>query len=176
MTEPLTAAEPLDSAERGPVTGIVTPIRMDYRYTPGTSSSMFLRAMKEGKIRGRRCPSCTKVYFPPRGGCPMCGVEFAEEVEVADTGTMVTFAVVNVNFANRVIDLPYVTAEVVFDGSDTTTMVLLRGVDSSEARMGMRVKAHWLPEAEWDYSIANIDYVEPLDEPDADYESFKELI
>ena len=29
------------------------------------------------------------------------------------------FAVVNVNFANRVVDLPYVSAEVAFDGSDT---------------------------------------------------------
>ena len=54
----------------------------------------------------------------------MCGVEFAEEVEVADTGTLVTFAVVNVNFANRVIELPYVFhGEVRFDGSDTTSMV-----------------------------------------------------
>ena len=36
----------------------------------------FLRSIKEGKVMGRRCPSCSKVYFPPRGGCPMCGVEF----------------------------------------------------------------------------------------------------
>lgn len=159
-----------------PITEIVTPIRLEYRYTPGTASSQFLRSIKEGKLRGRRCPSCQKVYVPPRGGCPMCGVEFGEEVAVKDTGTMVTFAVVNVNFANRVVDLPYVTAEVAFDGSDTTTMVLLKGVAPEDARMGMRVKAHWIPESEWDFSLANIDYVEPIDEPDAEYESFKELL
>ena len=61
-----------------PITGITTPIRMEYRYTPGTATSQFLRAMKEGRFEGRRCPSCQKVYFPPRGGCSMCGVEFAE--------------------------------------------------------------------------------------------------
>jgi uncharacterized protein len=159
-----------------PVTGIVTPIRLEYRYTPGTASSQFLRSMKEGKLMGRQCPSCTKVYLPPRGGCPMCGVEFADAVQVQDTGTVVTFAIVNVNFANRVVDLPYVSAEVAFDGSDTTTMVLLKGVSSEDARMGMRVKAHWVPQEEWDYTLANIDYVEPIDEPDADYDSFKEML
>ena len=174
MSEPEQATQ--DGAAAGPVTGIVTPIRLEYRYTPGTASSAFLRGMKEGKVLGRRCPRCTKVYLPPRGGCPMCGVEFGEAVELADTGTLVTFAVVNVNFANRVIDLPYVSAEVVFDGADTTTMVLLQGVAPGDVRMGMRVRAHWLPREEWDFSLANIDYVEPIDEPDADYESFKELI
>ncbi len=164
------------SADAEPVTGIVTPIRLDYRYTPGTASSAFLRGMKEGRVLGRRCPSCHKVYVPPRGGCPMCGVEFGEQVEVRDTGTLVTFAVVNVNFANRVIELPYVSAEVLFDGADTTTMVLLQGAPADQVRMGMRVKAHWLPQEEWDFSLANIDYVEPLDEPDAEYDSFKEHV
>ncbi len=161
---------------QAPVTGITTPIRLEYRYTPGQASSDFLRAIKDGKVDGRRCPSCKKVYFPPRGGCPMCGVEFAETVTVADVGTLVTFAVVNVNFANRVIDLPYVTGEVLFDGADTTTMVLVRGIDPYEARMGMRVKAHWKPQEEWDYSLGNIDFVEPIDEPDRDYESIKEYV
>ena len=36
-----------------PVTGIVTPIRLDYRYTPGKASSDFLRDIKEGKVSGR---------------------------------------------------------------------------------------------------------------------------
>ena len=159
-----------------PITEIITPIRMEYRYTPGTATSQFLRNMKAGKLVGRRCTSCQKVYLPPRGGCPMCGVEFGEDVPVKNTGTVVTFAIVNVNFANRVIDLPYVSAEVAFDGADTTTMVLLKGVGADEARMGMRVQAHWLPEAEWDFTLANIDYVEPIDEPDAPFDSYKELV
>ena len=159
-----------------PVTGIVTPIRLDYRYTPGTSPSKFLRGMKEGRILGQRCASCSKVYVPPRGSCPMCGSAFSEEVQVADTGTLVTFAIVNVNFANRVIDLPYVSGEVLFDGSDTTSMVLVQGASVDEVRMGMRVKAHWVPKEQWDFTFANIDYVEPTGEPDADYDDFKEYV
>ena len=159
-----------------PVTEIVTPIRLDYTYTPGTAPSKFLLGMKEGRILGRRCPQCAKVYVPPRGSCSMCGVEFAEEVEVADTGTLVTFAVVNVNFANRVIDLPYVSGEVLFDGADTTSMVLVQGIPADQVRMGMRVKAHWLPREQWTHAFTNIDYVEPIDEPDADYDTFKEHV
>ena len=70
---------------RGPVTRIVTPIRLDYTYSPGEAASTFLRGIKEGKLLGRRCPSCQKVYLPPRGACSMCGVAFAEEVAVSYT-------------------------------------------------------------------------------------------
>ena len=158
------------------VTGITTPIRMEYRYTPGTATSQFLRAMKEGRFEGRRCPSCSKVYFPPRGGCSMCGVEFAETVPLKDTGTVATYTVVNVNFANRTVDLPYVVAEVVFDGADVTTALLLKGVPIDEVRQGMRVEAKWIPQEEWDYSLTNISHVEPLDEPDAPFESYRDVI
>ena len=159
-----------------PITGITTPIRMEYRYTPGTAISQFLRAMKEGRFEGRRCPSCSKVYFPPRGGCSMCGVEFAETVPLQNTGTIATYTVVNVNFANRTVDLPYIVAEVVFDGADVTTSLLLKGVPIDEVRQGMRVEAKWIPAEEWDYSLANISHVEPLDEPDAAFETYKDSI
>jgi len=159
-----------------PITGITTPIRMEYRYTPGTATSQFLRAMKEGRFEGRRCPSCKKVYFPPRGGCSMCGVEFAETVPIQNTGTIATYTVVNVNFANRTVDLPYVVAEVKFDGADVTTSLLLKGVGVDEVRQGMRVEAKWIPAEEWDYSLANISHVEALDEPDAPLESYKDSI
>jgi uncharacterized OB-fold protein len=159
-----------------PITGITTPIRMEYRYTPGTATSRFLRAMKEGRFEGRRCPSCSKVYFPPRGGCSMCGVEFAETVPLENTGTVATYTVVNVNFANRTVDLPYIVAEVVFDGADVTTALLLKGVGPDEVRQGMRVEAKWIPEEEWDYSLTNISHVEPIDEPDAAFETYRDVI
>ena len=158
------------------ITGIIAPIQLDYRYTPGTATSLFLRAMKEGRFEGRRCPSCSKVYFPPRGGCSMCGVEFAESVPLANTGTVATYTIVNVNFANRAVELPYVVGEVVFDGADVSTSLLIKGVPLEEVRQGMRVEAKWIPEAEWDYSLANISHVEALDEPDAPFESYKDSI
>ena len=38
----------------------------------------------------------------------------------------------------------------------------------------MRVEAVWRPEAEWDYTLSNIDHVKPLDEPDVPFDEIKE--
>jgi uncharacterized protein len=160
-----------------PVGVVGIPIRLGYRYTPGAVQSRFLRALAEGRLLGFRCRACGKVYVPPRGVCPMCGERFEEEgVEVADTGTVATFAIVNVPSANIDIELPYVAAEVLLDGSDTTSMFLLREVRPEDVRMGMRVRARWRPREEWDTTMANIDCVVPTGEPDAPYESFKEHV
>lgn len=160
-----------------PIGVVDIPIRLDYRYTPGRLQSTFLRALEEGRLLGFRCTSCRKVYVPARGVCPMCGEQFEQEgIEVADTGTVATFAVVNVPSSNIDIELPYVAAEVLLDGADTTTMFLLRDATPADVRMGMRVEARWRPQEEWETSMANIECVVPIDEPDADYETYKEHV
>jgi hypothetical protein len=40
--------------------------------------------------------------------------------------------------------------------------------------MGMRVKANWKPQSEWEPSLENILYFEPTGEPDAPFDSYKE--
>ena len=160
-----------------PIGVVDIPIRLEYRYTPGQVQSRFLRALADGRLLGFRCTSCEKVYLPPRGMCPMCGAAFEQEgVEVAKTGTVATFAVVNVPSSNSDIELPYVAAEVLLDGADTTSMFLLREVTPDDVRMGMRVETRWRPESEWDTSMANIECVVPIDEPDAPYEAYKEHV
>jgi uncharacterized protein len=155
---------------------IETPIRLEYTYTPGAVQSRFLNGIAQGKIIGFTCPSCDKVYVPARGVCPMCGEAFAEEVEVANTGTVATFSVTHVPSRNIKLELPYVGAEVLLDGADTTTSFLMHGVKPDEVRMGMRVRTHWKPREEWEHSMANIEYVEPIDEPDAPFDSYKEHV
>lgn len=158
-----------------PVGVVDHPIRLEYQYTPGEAQSRFLRGVAEGRIIGHRCPSCDKVYVPARGVCPMCGEQFLDEhVEVAHTGTLVTYSVTNVPSANIDLELPYVGAEVLLDGADTTTSFLMRGVKPDEVRLGMRVELHWKPEDEWEITMANISHVEPIDEPDVDYDKIKE--
>lgn len=153
-----------------------TPMRLPYVFTPGPALTPFLIGTKERKLYGRRCSECGKVYLPPRGVCSMCGAEFTDElVEVSDTGTVATFAIVNVNFASRQVDLPYVAAEVLLDGSDITTQFLLQGIPHDEVRMGMRVRAVW-KEGELEPTLSNIEYVEPIDEPDAAFETFAEHV
>jgi uncharacterized protein len=156
-----------------PVDGIVVPIELDYLYAASPEESLFYSSVAEGKLVGQRCPTCQKVYIPPRSACPADGTPTREEVELSDTGTITTFCIVNVPFLGQKITPPYVSAYVLLDGADIALLHLVLGVDASEVRMGMRVKAVWKPREEWGHSLENISHFEPTGEPDADYESYK---
>jgi uncharacterized protein len=171
------AEVPAQEAGDGPVRVLTTPTRLQYRFTPGDSAVPFLRGTQQRKLLGRRCSRCAKVYLPPRGGCPMCGAPFTDEiVEVGQTGTVATYAIVNVNFAARQVELPYAAVEVLFDGADITGQFLFGGAPLEELRMGMRVRAVWVEGEDLEPGLSNITHVEPIDEPDAPYESFAEHV
>lgn len=173
--EPATESGPTGAEALGenPVTGVVVPVSLDYLYAASPEESAFYRGLNEGRIVGQRCPTCQKVYVPPRSACPADGTPTAEEVEVAQTGTITTFCIVNVPFLGQKITPPYVSAYVLLDGADIAVLHLILGVDASEVRMGMRVKAVWKPREEWTYSLENIDHFEPTGDPDAEYDTYK---
>ena len=149
------------------VYGIKTPIRLEYTYTAGRARSAFLRALAQRRIVGERCPQCRRVYVPPGGSCPQCGVPTQEEVEVSDKGTVTTFCVVNLPFYGQQIRPPYVCAAVRLDGADTTLFHLIQEIPAEEVRSGMRVEAVWAPEGEMQPSVETIRYFRPTGEPDA---------
>ena len=151
---------------------LVTPVELDYTHTAGFAERTFLRGLADGKIIGRRRSNGPEVYVPPRDWCPSDGVPMAEFVEVADTGTVTTFGIVNAAFAGQKITPPYVTAYILLDGADLPIQHLVLGVRASEVRMGMRVRAHWVPESERVHSMASISHFEPTGEPDAPRDSF----
>jgi uncharacterized OB-fold protein len=155
------------------VEGIISPVKLNYDFAASPEESKFFRGLAEGKILGQRCPTCHKVYVPPRGACPVDGVPTTDEVEVADAGIITTFCIVNVPFAGQQIPIPYVSAYVLLDGADIAFLHLILGIDAADVRMGLRVKAVWKPRDEWGTTIANISHFEPTGEPDADYETYK---
>jgi uncharacterized OB-fold protein len=155
------------------VTGVVTPVSLDYLYAASPEESAFYRGLNEGRILGQRCPTCQKVYVPPRSACPADGTPTAEEVEVSQTGTITTFCIVNVPFLGQKIVPPYVSAYVLLDGADIAVLHLILGIPADEVRMGMRVRAVWKPREEWTYSLENIDHFEPTGDPDADYDTYR---
>ncbi len=157
------------------IVGIKTPIRLEYEYTPGLASSGYLHAIAEGKLVGQRCPECGKVYVPPRGCCPACGVTLGEKVEVSHTGTITTFCVVNLPFY-QAIKPPYVCASILLDGADIALFHLIQEVPTEEVRMGMRVEAVWAEPGELGPTMESIKYFRPNGEPDADYDSYKEYL
>ena len=153
---------------------ISTPIRLDYTFTAGRAQSRFLRGLAQGRLVGQRCPSCRKVYIPPRGSCPTCAVPTQEEVQVADRGTVTTFCIVNIPFPGQAIKPPFVAASVVLDGADIAIFHLLQEIDAADARMGMRVEAVWVPRDELRPSMESVRYFRPTGEPDASYDFYKD--
>ncbi len=156
-----------------PVTGIVVPVELDYVYAASPEESAFYRAIEEGRIVGQRCPTCSKVYVPPRSACPADGTPTAEEVELSETGTVTTFCIVNVPFLGQRITPPYVSAYVLLDGADIAFLHLILDCPAEDVHMGMRVKAVWKPREEWGTTIENISHFAPTGEPDADYETYR---
>jgi hypothetical protein len=88
-------------SDREPVTMMEATTKLDYLFTAGEAQSKFLHGLEQGKFIGQRCPKCKKVYTPSRGSCPTDGVPTDEIVELANTGTVTTYCVVNVPFAGQ---------------------------------------------------------------------------
>ncbi|WP_413811544.1 Zn-ribbon domain-containing OB-fold protein [Streptomyces sp. OE57] len=173
--------EPYDGAEGGeavphggtftdPVSGIVAPARLDYTYAPGRAQSRYLKALAGRTTYGERCPSCRKVYVPPRGACPTCGVATEEQVEVGPRGTVTTFCIVNIKARNLDIEVPYVYAHIALDGADLALHARIGGIPYDKVRMGLRVEPVWSEDGRYP------DHYRPTGEPDADYDTYKELL
>jgi uncharacterized OB-fold protein len=155
-------------ADVEPVKSTKTPLHLDYEYTAGVATSQFLRAVKEKRLLGLRCPKCQKVYIPSRGACPTDGVPTTEEVELPHTGVVTTFCVVNVQFYGQQMEVPYVSANILVDGADLPLFGLIQEMPADEVRMGLRVEAVWKDDDELTTSLENIKWWKPTGEPDAD--------
>jgi uncharacterized OB-fold protein len=172
--ETIADAPPSTTEEAADVTGIITPVELDYLYAASPEESAFYRGLAEGRIVAQRCPTCQKVYVPPRSACPADGTPTTDEVELPHTGTVTTFCIVNVPFLGQRIKPPYVSAYVLLDGADIAFLHLILDIPAEEVRMGMRVEAVWKPRDEWGTTIENISHFRPTGEPDADYETYQQ--
>jgi uncharacterized protein len=151
---------------------IRAPIRLDYQITAGEAQSRFLKEVARRKLFGQRCPECLKVYVPPRGGCPTCGVPTVEEVPLTDAGTVTTFCIVNLPFHNAAAQVPYACAFILLDGADIPLFHILQEIEAQDVRMGLRVQAVWADEPA--PTLESIRHFRPSGEPDADFESYKD--
>jgi uncharacterized OB-fold protein len=160
------------AAARDPVTLIRTPMRLDYTVSAGTQLSRYLHALAEKRIIGASCPTCNKVYVPPRGACPTCGIPTQGEIDIGHAGTVTTFCVIRIPFDNAAFDPPYVTAAILLDGADIPIFHLVRGIDVERVRMGMRVTAVWQDAGKLGPTLESIRWFEPNGEADAAYDSY----
>jgi len=162
--------------DAAPVTITITPVRLRYEHTASAAESAYLRGLADGRLTGRRCPACGKVYVPSRGVCPADGVPADETVELPDSGTVTTFSIVNVGYPGQQVTPPYVAAAVLLDGADIAFQHLILGCPPSSVRLGLRVRAVWRPRAEWGTSAENISHFAPTGEPDAPYDTYARFL
>jgi len=154
-----------------PVTHIKTPIAVHYDYSVGAGSSTFLRAIREGRILGARCPDTGKVYVPPRLSSVETASPMTELVELPDRGVVYTYCIVNIKFYDQVLEIPYAYAYIVLDGADSAIMHLIQECPVEKMRSGMRVQAVWKDPSEWTESMENIRYFKPTGEADMPIET-----
>lgn len=102
-----------------------------YRHPAGRTGSEFLRALRQRRLVGRRCPECRRVLLPPRAFCDRCFVATDEWVEVGPEGVLEAFTIVAQKFTGMP-DPPYAIAYGRLRNADTAMVNYLRGVDLSD--------------------------------------------
>ena len=155
------------------IDGFEAPINLRYSFAAGAATSKFLREIKKGRIVGQRSSVTGFVSVPPRGACPISGTPTTEEVQLPETGTIISFTIVHIPIPNAPVDPPFVVANIVLDESDQTFIHLVSECDNDTLQIGQRVKAIWKDESEWDLAFENIKYFVPTDEAPVNIEALK---
>lgn len=126
-------------------------VRWDIEYDIhlGETWGRFMAGLREGRIMANRCRSCERVFVPPQAYCEACFERTADWSEAAQEGDLAVFTVVREGFRGGP-EAPYVVGGIRLDGTDTTLMHFLGGVDAADAASvrgqlpgGRRVRAVW---------------------------------
>jgi uncharacterized protein len=116
-----------------------------FNYAIGLHGSKFFNEIAEGRFVGIRCPTCNKVYVPPRRVCGECFVEMQEFVEVGPRGRIGTFTILRYAFIDPETGeqkpVPYGYGFIRLDGADTLFQHYIDIQDESRIRIGARVEA-----------------------------------
>ncbi len=132
-----------------------------FQVTVGAIGSKFLIGIRDSKkIMGIKCPSCKKVYVPPRLHCPTCCVKMDEWVELSGKGTLDTFTVVRYKEPYQPKEPPIIYGVIKLDGADTGLPHIIGEVDPNKVKIGMRLEPVLKDERE--ASLLDIDHFKPI--------------
>ena len=143
-TEPVKTDGETAPADKGPVTMMKAPMRLEYEFTPGVAQSKNLHGLEQGKFIGQRCPKCKKVYTPFRGvftgrrGADRGGRRAAQHRDGDDLLR-----------GERPLRRPVHRDPLHLRGDpagrvNLSFMGLIQEVQTDQVRMGMRVEAVWV--------------------------------
>jgi len=119
------------------------------RYYAGRLGSLFFQTLRdERRILGIRCPSCNKVYWPPRNTCGRCFAWLTEEnmLEIGPNGSLETFtgvAQVTLLTNNEIVHPQpalLIYGVIKLDGADSGMAHFIGDVDYEKLKIGMRMQ------------------------------------
>ncbi|MEW5946698.1 MAG: Zn-ribbon domain-containing OB-fold protein [bacterium] len=153
--------------EDGEVLTVEFKPNLKYLWDNGAAIGRYVAELKRGRIIARRCNGCGRVMLPPRMYCELCWRPTDRWVYVKDTGRVNTFSICHVNWdASRLPRgaKPHLPAVIEIDGASPGMGILhlLGEVDPKKIRVGMKVKAVWLPEDRRTGAITDIRYFKPV--------------
>ena len=124
-----------------------------YRHALGDTVSTFFEALRERQLLGRRCATCERVLFPPRGFCDRCHKATGDWVELDTMGTLEMFTIVVEPFRGIAVAPPYVLAYGRPNGADTAAVGFLQGIDlddihaaAEQLEVGMPIEIKFIEE------------------------------
>ena len=125
---------------------------LPHKFAVGPVYMKFFEGLKEEKLLGNRCSGCGKVFIPPKSFCPSCYIDIDEWVEVAQTGTVISWTIAVADFHGAPLKTPFVSALIKLDGTDCNFLHIIGEIDCQaliENRLsltGKRVKTVWASE------------------------------
>ncbi len=152
-------AKYLPEISEEPIT-VEVPSHSSFLVSTGATGTRFLSEIRDNKkLLGLKCPSCSKVYIPPRLHCPECFVRMSDWVELSGKGTLASYTVVRYQEPYMPKDPPYAYGVIQMDGADTGLVHILGGIDLDKIKIGMRLEPVFKDEREG--SILDIDHFKP---------------
>lgn len=146
-----------------------------YLFSAGQAQSRFLQGLKQGKILGVFCPSCGRVYVPPRAYCEYCHKPTSGWIELPGTGRIHTAVISYIATDRSPLEEPEIVGVIRLDApgySDDQYEFAglfhkICGVSPEQvkngAAIGLRVKPRWKPEVEREGSVTDIECFEPVE-------------
>jgi uncharacterized OB-fold protein len=124
-------------------------VRADYDYWVGKYMDRFYDGLEKQRVTGIRCPSCKKVYIPPRKVCGGCFKTIPLEgnwVDLASRGTLVNFTATRYSVSERrkkKNEKTTIVGLIKVEGADSAIIYPLLDVQEQDVKLGMKLDVVW---------------------------------
>jgi len=137
-------------------------LALPYTYFAGRVGSTFITTIRDNhKIMGVKCPTCDKVFVPPRQTCERCQADIQNNwVELGNIGKVINYTIVRYDDKHLPRKAPFVLAMIQLDGADTPMVHILDEVDPDAVIEGMKVRAVFAEKTT--NTILDIDHFAPV--------------